>query len=117
MYRVTPRRMKKALPILERHRAELHKSGRMDARGFEMELRECWDVGYQEMKSLAEDLSKNERYRFVAAFYMENSNGSRDMVASVLKDVLEKLYGFDWHVSRDYEAARDKFWASMPKEA
>lgn len=69
------------------------------------------------MKSLAEDLSKNERYRFVAAFYMENSNGSRDMVASELKDVLEKLYGFDWHVSRDYEASRDKFWTSMPKEA
>ncbi len=117
MYRVTPRRLKKALPILERHRGELHKSGQMDALVFEMELRECWDVGYQEMKSLAEDLSKNERYRFVAAFYMENSNGSRDMVASELKDVLEKLYGFDWHVSRDYEASRDKFWASLPKEA
>lgn len=116
MYRVTPRRLKKALPILEHHRAELHKSGRMDARGFEMELRECWDVGYQEMKSLAEDLTKNERYLYVAAYYMEYSNGSRDMIASELKSVLEDLYGFNWRESRDLDAARDKFWAGIPKE-
>ena len=44
MYRLTPRRLKKAMPLLGRHRAEIHKTQRMDARGFEMELWECRDV-------------------------------------------------------------------------
>jgi hypothetical protein len=47
---------------------------------------------------------------------MENSNGSRDMIASEFKSVLEDLYGFNWRESRDLEAARDRFWAGLPKE-
>lgn len=62
MYRLTPRRLKKAMPLLGLHRAELHKTKRMDARGFEMELWECRDVSYHENKSVAEDFAKNKRY-------------------------------------------------------
>jgi hypothetical protein len=101
MYKVTQRRLTKAQPILERHRAELHRSGMTDARAVEMALRECWNVGYQEMKDLAADLLKQERYRFLAAYYMENSNGSRQRVAMEFKDDLAKLYGIRWYDAKD----------------
>ena len=116
MYKVTQPRLTKAQPILERHRAELHRSGTTDAQAFEMTLRECWNVGYQEMKDLATDLLKHERYRFLAAHYMENSNGSRQRVAMEFKDDLAKLYGIRWYDAKDRDAKRGEFWATMPKE-
>jgi hypothetical protein len=116
MYKVTQRRLTKAQPILERHRAELHRSGSTDARAFEVALRESWNVGYQTMKDLATDLLKHERYRFLAAYYMENSNGSRQRVAMEFKDDLAKLYGVQWYNATDRDAKREVFWGTMPKD-
>jgi len=116
MYRVTPRRLAKAQPILDRHRAQLHRTGVTDAHALEMALRDCWNVGYQEMKDLATDLLKQEHYRFLAAYYMENSNGSRQAVASEFKGDLAKLYGVRWYHAEDCEAKREDFWDTMPRE-
>ncbi len=115
MYRVTPRRLAKAQPILDAFAVQLHGKRAIDVTRFEMELRECWDVGYREMKDLAEDLLKMRRYRFLAAYYMENSNGSRDRVAAEFKEVLAKLYGIDWYESPERETKRKAFWDTMPK--
>jgi hypothetical protein len=115
MYRVTQRRLTKAQPILDRHRAELHRTGATDVTAFEMALRACWKVGYQEMKDLATDLLKNDRYRFLAAYYMENSNGSRQRVAMEFKDDLAKLYQVQWYDAKDRERKRSEFWATMPR--
>ena len=116
MYRVTSRRLAMAQPILDTFTTEIHSKGRIDATRFEMALRECWDVGYQEMKDLAEDLLKMQEYRFLAAYYMENSNGSRDRVAMEFKEVLAKLYGIKWYDSPDREVKRKAFWSLMPKK-
>jgi len=116
MYRVTDRRLNKARNILEQHRTSLHKTGSMDTIGFEMELRECWAVGYQEMKDLAEDLLKNGRYRYVAAYYMEHSNGSPDMAVSEFWEPLAKLYGVPYYRAEGQEDGRKQFWATMPQE-
>jgi hypothetical protein len=116
MYKVTERRLAKAEPILEEFRTILHSKGKINAREFEMKLRECWNVGYGEMKSLAEDLSTIERYRFLAVYYMEYSNGSRDVVASEFKEVLAKIYKIDYYHHPELSVKRDAFWDSMPKE-
>ena len=116
MYKVTSRRLAKAEPILDQYRAELHRRGTIDVHAFETALRDCWNVGYKEMKDLAEHLSKIARYRYLAAYYMENSNGSRQLVAAEFKDVLAELYGLDWYDAKDREPRRKKFWVTMPKE-
>lgn len=113
---MTPRRLIKAQPILDTFTTQLHSKGNIDVTRFEMALRECWDVGYHEMKDLAEDFLKVLRYRFLAAYYMENSNGSRDRVAMEFKEVLAKLYGVEMYESPERETKRKAFWDTMPKE-
>ncbi len=116
MYKVTENRLAKAKPILEEFRTILHSEGQINAKEFEMKLRECWNVGYVEMKSLAEDLSRIERYRFLAAYYMEYSNGSRNLVALEFENVLANIYKIDYYHHPELPVKRDAFWNSMPKE-
>jgi len=74
MYRLTQIRLGKARHILEKYRDQLHRHSHFDAGQFEMELRKCWNLGYKELKSIAEDMLKNARYKCVALYYMEHSN-------------------------------------------
>jgi len=117
MYKVTERRLKKAEPILERFRMQLQKSGKVDAHRLELDLRECWNVGYQEMKWLAMGLAKLPRFRFLAVYYMENSNtGGRACVASEFKGVLARIYGVKAYHSEERDSKRDEFWKTMQTE-
>ena len=72
MYKLTDRRLKKALPTLEKYRSQLYSNFWFDVWALEKELRDCWDIGYQELKGIAIDMLKNERYRHVSIYYMEH---------------------------------------------
>ena len=111
MYRLTERRLAKAEPILQEYRAKLHTEGAINAHGFEMELRQCWGIGYQELKSIIEDLSKIDDYVFLAAYYMEHS--SAPGVVMEFKRSLARLYGIDHFDASDRKAKREAFWQRM----
>ena len=111
MYRLTERRLAKALDILEKYRAQLRKRVCFEPRCFEGELRECWDVGYREMKDLAEDMLKHERYRHVAAYYMEHSNTPGVVVE--FQQPLSEVYGIKWYHAPNMPEKRDAFWAKF----
>jgi len=115
MYRLTDRRRKKAQRILDAYKLK-HDAGQpMSAKSFEKELRECWNIGYQELKDIIEDLSKIEEYTYLAAFYMENSNSGFGVV-SEFKPVLAKLYGIKWYDAPERASARDQFWEKHCKQ-
>lgn len=109
MYRLTDLRFAKAEEILERHLAHIHAGHHIDALGMEMELRECWNIGYQELKPIMEQLMARSRYTLLAASYMENSNGGQ--VVCEFQAPLAKLYGANYYAASDYDQKRDQFWA------
>ena len=114
MYKLTDRRLKKAEPILEKYRTELHGRGDFMVRVFERELRDCWGLGYQELKDIFKQLSKMARYRYLATYYMENSNAPT--VASEFKRVLASLYGVTSRKGYDAperELKREAFWEKI----
>jgi hypothetical protein len=113
MYKLTERRRAKAEPILEKYRTQLQEKGVIDAQQFEKELRDCWNTGYQEMKDIAKQLLKISQYRFLAAYYMEHSNGMRTLVASEFKEALAHLYGVKHYDSPDRESKRRAFWKGL----
>jgi len=73
MYRLTEERFEKAEPILEKNRAKLHTTGKINAEGLEKELRKCWHTGSREVKDILMRLSKTTRYKYLAACYMGHS--------------------------------------------
>lgn len=111
MYRLTEKRLSDALPILEKCRAELLSSQRFNAQRFEMELRELWDTGYRELKSIAIQLLRHKRYREIAVFYMENSNLGSGVVTE-FQIPLSEVYGIKHFDAPEREAARAAFWAA-----
>lgn len=110
------RRIAKAEPLLETFRTKLHRSGAYSCHEFETEVGKCWRCGFQIMKSRVMDLSKHPRYVFLAAYYMENSNGSRRFVASEFKSTLAKLYGVSSYENARMKTAREALWKTMPRE-
>lgn len=112
MYRLTEKRLARAEGILEKYRAELFAKRSFDALIFERELRELWKVGYQEMKSIAGDMLKNERYHEVAAYYMEHSNPGAG-VAAEFKLPLASLYGVRSFDAPEREEMRKRFWTNV----
>lgn len=117
MYRLTERRLKKVEPILEKYRAEIHKTDYMTALVFERELRDCLNMGYQALKGIAKDLAKIERYKYLAARYMEKSGAGSGVVGEFQKP-LAKLYGIvHYDPPKLREAARKIFWKGMKRKA
>ena len=112
MYRLTEKRFEKAKEILERFRNQLHKSGRTDPGLLEKELRECWHTGYRELQDIMIQLLKNDRYRFLAAYYMDHSS----LVVTRFKAPLARVYGIPHYYSQDREAKKAAFWARIPRE-
>jgi hypothetical protein len=100
MYKLTERRFAKAKPILNRYRMQLHETGFASARGLEKELRDCWNIGYQELKDIIIALSKRPYYRYLAACYMEM--GYPDVVIE-FQPVLADMYG----------SKRGDFWKGL----
>ncbi len=114
MYRLTNRRLEKARAILDHHNAVLSEKSRIVAMKFDAELRECWDIGYQELKDIIEQMAGMPEYKYLAAYYMENING--DCVVSEFQPVLAELYGIDWFYSDDKDAKREAFWKQFEAE-
>ena len=112
MYRLTEKRLARAEGILEKYRAELFAKRSFSAESFERELRELWKVGYQQMKSIARDMLNKERYREVAAYYMEHSNPGTG-VAAEFRLPLASLYGIRSYHAPEREQMRTKFWARV----
>jgi hypothetical protein len=114
MYRLTRRRQEKAQAILNKYRIQLQDEGVVRVEAFEMDLRACWKVGYQELKGIIIDLSKLNPYRYLAAYYMENSNAGIGIVTE-FKRHLDHLYGFDRNEGEDQAKKRESFWAGLKK--
>jgi hypothetical protein len=111
MYRLTDDRFEKAQPTLERYRTQLHTRRKIDAKGFEKELRTCWDTGYREVKDILKRLSETTRYKFLAAYYMEHSDGSKPLTE--FWPTLSELYGVDYYQSPMRESKREAFWRKL----
>lgn len=116
MYKVTDRRFQKAESILEEYRDSLNKNLDYDTHAFEMELRNCWDVGYQEIKDLLIDLiKKHPRYKHLALYYMQFQNAPGPVCE--FHETLAKEYGAENYYSDEFEQKKDRFWEIFKKAA
>jgi hypothetical protein len=62
MYRLTNRRLSAATTILEKYRAKLFGSHQIEPMHLEQELRDLWDIGYQELKDVMIDMLKTSGF-------------------------------------------------------
>ncbi len=114
MASLTPRRFEKAEPILKKYREQLHRTGDTSACDLEVELRACWNLGYQELKEIFIELSKRDYYKYLAAHYMDHPVGPG--VVMEFQGTLAKLYGMkSYNPDPDCEERR-AFWLSMPRD-
>jgi hypothetical protein len=121
MYKVTERRLTAARPILEKYRAQLFARHSFDTHAFEHELRDVWKTGYQEIKDVVIEITRKrrrsiivretDRYREVAAYYMENDNGGRTV--SEFQHPLAELYGISHFHADDRGKKRDEYWKKV----
>jgi hypothetical protein len=120
MYKMTDRRLATAKPILEKYRAQLFTSHSFDTHAFERELRDAWSTGYREIKDVVTEIAKKrrrtvekdtDRYREVAAYYMQNNNGA--CVASEFQRPLAELYGITHYDANDREQKRAEYWENV----
>ena len=108
MYKLTKRREAKALPILEQAYKSLVTHGGFEVGRFERELRDCWNIGYHELYSVLEDAFKDERWLYVAVYYMERIMPS---LTTELQYALSKAYGIPKRgADRSCDSYRDEFW-------
>ncbi len=116
MAHLTERRFAKAKIILDRYRKQLHENGSIPTSLFEKELRECWNnMHYQALKGVMIDLAKQNRYRYLAAYYMDHSNGAGVVVE--FQRTLADLYGLDYYHSPERASKREAFWNKIkPKK-
>jgi hypothetical protein len=108
VYKLTKRRLDAAEPILEKYRSHLHKSRHMQSMVLERELRDCWGIGYQELKDIIIDLAKTDRYRLVAAYYMQHQNAPGPV--SEFQKPLADLYGTPHYDPFDKDGKQKAFW-------
>lgn len=115
MYKLTERRFDDAEAILEDARASLIERGAFNASVFERQLSEIWNVGYQEIKDLMNDIVKRfPRFKYVAVYYMENSNPSG--VVLEFQDTLATEYGLSSFNLDAIAKLRAEFWESARTE-
>jgi hypothetical protein len=112
MYRLTEDRFEKAEPILEKYRAKLHHTGKIDARGLEKELRKCWHTGSREVKDIVMRLSKTTRYKYLAAYYMEHSDAGKKPLTEFWP-TLSVVYGIEYYQHPMRESKRKAFWRKL----
>lgn len=114
MYRLTERRKAKAAPILEKYGAQLHQTGEIEVRRFEDALRDCWGIGYRELKDIIVEMSRMDEFKYLSAYYMENSNSGVGVVME-FQPALAKLYGIQHYHHKDLENRRKEFWKGLAK--
>lgn len=108
-YRLTNRRLLKATPILEEAFAFIvNNRAKSLPYDFEMKLRSCWNIGYQELKDVMADMLKYDRYKYLAVLYMETS--SCPGVVTEFQSVLRKLHGVKCYSPVTYSEDRKPFW-------
>jgi hypothetical protein len=111
MYKLTDRRLDTAELILEEARASLIERGSINPYSFEHQLREIWNIGYQEIKDVMNDIVKRHpRFKFVAIYYMENSNPGG--VVSEFKKTLASEYGLPSYDRNAIASLRERYWES-----
>lgn len=134
MSRLTPDRLATAEPVLDRYLDKLRRDRFFSAFALERELADLWRLGYQQVTGVVIDLLDDDRYRLVAAYFMENVG------ADVLSPPdtapratgldpefhapLARLYGTASFDAADFERNRSDFWrrafgeagASLPDE-
>jgi hypothetical protein len=108
MYKLTDRRFAKARPVLDTYRARMLKYRSIDSAALERELRDLWDTGYQEIKDIMLQLLKLHPYRLIAAYYMEESNGTG--IVSEFQRPLADFYGVRHLGAKEFKETRKKFW-------
>jgi hypothetical protein len=108
MSELTPEQFEQAKDIIEKYRDCLFRTKWMNAHSFEREIRELWQLGYQDIKELIEELSHHGRCEQVAVYYMEHSNGGR--VVSEFQGRLAEIYGIDWYYADDRPAKQAAYW-------
>ena len=115
MYRLTDRRLAKAKQLLEGYRSNLAEHGRFNVSVMDHELKEIWNIGYQELKGVIIDMFENhERYRYVAVYYMEHSNATG--VVGEFQDPLADAYGITHYHDDMLAESRQRFWANANAE-
>lgn len=108
MYKLTKRREAKALPILKQAYESLVTRGGFEVNTLECEFRDCWNIGYHELYEVLEDAFKDERWLYVAVYYMERI---MTMLTSELQHALSKAYGIPQRgADRSWDSYRDEFW-------
>ena len=109
MYKLTNIRLKQAKPILDGYTERLVRTQRCDVRRLEMDLRDCWGIGYQSLKGVMRDMLYRDEYKYLAAYYMEHSNSS--CVVSEFQTPLAQLYGVErWTIGEERDEAKKMFW-------
>ena len=88
--RFTIRRQKSAYDVLEHYRKRLYDSDRFDQRMLELELKECWDTGYQFLKQVAHAMLLSSRYRYLSIYFMEDGF---PCIVSEHQHYLQEIYG------------------------
>ena len=109
MAKLTERRMEKADHIFEEYRTKLNEHQQVNCAQMEKELKQCFNLGYQGIKDIIIDLFARERYKQLAAFFMENIDTSVGVVSEYHKP-LAKLYGIKSYYADDREEKRKAFW-------
>ncbi len=104
---LTPSRLNRAKPNLDRYRDLLLKTGKLNFPAFEKELKEAWKVGYQELKSMIIDLVKRQEYTPLAVRYMEEGEPG---VAAEFKRHLAKIYDVKSYHAKDREEKQKQYW-------
>jgi len=112
MYKLSDERFEKAKPILEKYRAQLHTTGRFNAEGLEKELRQCWKPGSREVKDVVMRLSKTDRYKYLAAYYMEHSDAGKKPLIEFWP-TLSVLYGAEYYQSLMRVRKQKAFWSRL----
>jgi len=116
MYTLTNRRFQQAEGIFEKYQDVLFKNLKYDTGDFERELKNCWDVGYQEIKSILIDLvKKHPKFRYLALYYMQFQNPSGPI--SEFLETLAEQYGVEYYRSDECKTKQEEFWESFKKIA
>jgi len=99
-------RKKKAIPILDDALSMLHKNGGSCLPpSFEKDIRECWHLGYQELKGIMIDMMDDSKYQPVAVKYM-----TKGAVVSEFQRPLKKFLLISNCHDELYENALKQYW-------
>lgn len=116
--KMTPRRLEAAKTVLENYREELFSRHSFDCFRFEIELRAALRTGYHGIKDVMCQMVERkhrppfekptDRYRQVAAYYMEHENGG--MIVCEYQLPLTELFGAADYASDDWREKEAAYW-------